>query len=429
MQLIPRPQQYGRPQATADIMAGIVVAVLIIPQAMAHAAIAGLPAQMGLYAAIIPLILYGVFGRSRVLSVGTAAVVSLLVFAGLSGRGASGAELMALAMVLALLVGLVQIAIGLLRLGQLANRIPHAVIKGFIAGAVVAIIVSQIGPLLGSGTHTSRFAFSMLWFALTNLADLDPATAIIGLLSLGALFYTSRAATSHLKTAGLSEPAARLIPKGAPLLLLLVMGGLVYLGGISSVATVGEIPRGLPRPRFPSVSVWDWLGLTGTAVIIAFIGFIESYSVGSALLGPDEQPLDGNREFMVLGVCNLASGFSGGYPVAGSFSRSALNKEEGAVSGVASLVTATLLIVGLLALTSLLQHVPMTVLAVIIIVAVIPLLNWKYFKGLWSSNRPQAWLFLVTFSAVLVVGPELGLLGGIIAGVLMRHHGQSREEE
>lgn len=414
---------YRRADLLSDLIAGVVVTIMLVPQGMAYALLAGLPPKTGLYASILPLILYGIMGTSRALAVGPVAIVSLLVVSGVAPLAEVGsAAYVQLAITLAFLVALLQTAMGLLRVGFLVNFLSHPVLAGFTSGAAVIIGFSQLKHLLGvTVPHTESF-WQTAVLTLQRLPETNLLTLAIGGLSVALLLYFKHGLGKLLKGWGVRDELALALTRSAPLAVVLLGTAVVYLFGWhqhGGVKIVGEVPAGLPPFTTPILDIQVWRQLLPTALAISFVGYMESISVAKSLASKRRQKVNANQELIALGVANLGATFSGGYPVTGGLSRSLVNFAAGANSGMASIVTAVLITLTVLFLTPLFYYLPNAVLAATIIVAVIGLIDLKTLRHVWRYNKADAASLLVTFTAVLAVGVENGILAGVAAAILL----------
>lgn len=413
---------YRRTDLTGDLMAGIIVAIMLVPQGMAYALLAGLPPQVGLYASIVPLFMYGLLGSSRVLAVGPVAIVSLMVAAGVAPlAGDDGILYLQLALTLALLVGAVQVIMGFLRVGFLVNFLSHPVLVGFTAAAAIVIGFSQLKYILGFSVPRGEFTETVL-HTFTHLRETNFVTLGIGLISILVLLLFKKPVPALMKRAGLADGLVIPVSKSAPLIVV-VLGTLAVrvlgLDGSAGVSIVGNVPPGLPPITLPSFDLTLWSALLPTALAISFVGYMESFSVAKSLASQRRQKVDADQELNALGAANLAAAFTGGYPVTGGFSRSVVNFAAGANTGLASMITAGLIAVTVLALTPLFTFLPNAVLAAIILVAVANLIDFQAAKHIWGYNKADAAALIVTFLAVLMVGIENGILAGAGASLLL----------
>ena len=413
---------YHAQDLVGDLMAGVIVAIMLAPQGMAYALLAGLPAQVGLYASIFPLVLYALLGTSRVLAVGPVAMVSLLVATGV-GRLAqpNTPEYLILALALALLVGIIQTMMGLVRLGFLVNFLSHAVISGFASAAALVIGVSQLKHLLGIKIPRTESFFELLYAIAQQLSATNLVTLGIGLSGITILFYFNQRLGRLLRRQEVASSLIVPITRSGPLLIVLGSTLLVWGLGLAQTADVkivGEIPAGLPPVTLPVFNWTLWRQLMPTALVISFVGFMESIAVAKSLASKRRQKIDANQELIGLGVANLGAAFTGGYPVTGGFSRSVVNFTAGANTGLASIITALLIALTGIFLTPLFYFLPQAALASIIIVAVSSLVDVATLKHLWRYNKTDAASFLVTFFAVLAVGIEMGIVVGILTALV-----------
>jgi sulfate permease, SulP family len=394
-----------------DLTAGVTVAIMLIPQAMAYAVLAGLPPVYGLYASVIPVVLYALFGTSRQLGVGPVAMISLMVLSGVGIFAEPGSEqFIRLAILTAFGVGVVQILMGLMRMGFLVNFLSHPVLSGFTSAAAIIIGVSQIKNLLGlEMARTTSFAGTLTEIG-TALETLSPATALIGLGTIVLLVGLRRWKKTF--------PAA---------LLVVVAGtGLVALLGLDAggVRIVGSIQAGFPSldaSFFASADGFgsDVLMLAPLVLAISLISYMESIAVAKSIAARRGYRLDANRELIGLGTANLGGAFFQGFPVAGSFSRTALNDQAGSRTTIASLITAGIVAVTILFLTPLFHYLPSAVLAAIIIVAVAGLFDAAEMKHLWHTDRRDFAMLMVTFLTTLGLGIEVGIAAGVALSLVM----------
>lgn len=391
---------YRRADLGGDLTAGATVAVMLVPQAMAYAMLAGLPPAVGLYAATVPVAVYAVFGASRHLAVGPVAMVSLLVASGCAGLAEPGSSTyVALAGTLALLVGITQFALGIARLGVLVSFVSHAVISGFTSAAAIVIALSQVRHLIGVKTaHAESFVQSV-----ANLMPAAPSanlpTVVMGAVCIAALVLLGR--------------VSRALPAGVVVCALATGAtALFHLDGLG-IATVGDAPAGLPPLTIPHLDISAVARLAPTALTISLIGFVESYSVAKYVASQQRLDVQPSQELVGLGLANVAAAFFGGYPVTGGLSRTAVNYRAGAKTGLAGLVTAALVLLAVALLTPLFRHLPTAVLGAIIVVAVSSLVNPREAVRLFRVRPGDGWVMVATFVATLVLGVETGLVAGV----------------
>ena len=412
---------YRSEDLPGDLLAGIIVTIMLVPQGMAYALVAGLPPQVGLYASITPVFIYGLLGSSRTLAVGPVAIVSLMVAAGL-GPIANGdvATYIQAAITLALLVGVMQVAMGFLRIGFLVNFLSHPVLVGFAAAAAIVIGFGQMKYVLGFSVPRGEF-FETVQYTILHLAETNLATLVIGVASIGALVYFKDSFPKLLQA--ISVPAGLIAPisKSAPLVVIIFGTLVVRLLGLQDmgVSIVGEVPAGLPPLSVPTLDFNLWALLAPTALAISFVGYVESISVAKSLASKRRQKVDADQELIGLGAANLGAAFSGGFPVTGGFVRSVVNFTAGANTGLASMITALLIALTVIFLTPLFYYLPNAVLAAIILVAVTNLIDLKTAKHIWKYNKADAIALIATFVAVLWLGVEKGIMVGVGASLLL----------
>jgi SulP family sulfate permease len=395
-------RSYRRALLAGDITAGVVVAMMMVPQGMAYAIVAGLPPVAGIYASILPPILYALFGSSMTQSVGPMAIVSLMTGAALAPLADPGSTLYTvLAAQLALIGGALLLAAGLLRLGFLANFLSRPVISGFSNGAALLIIAGQVPALLGTATPLAGH-----WHS--------PSVAL-GLAGLLFLWLNKRYLARLLRRCGLPPAGADVGARLAPMLLVLLGTALVAAFGLerSGVRVTGHVPSGLPSLTL-AFSSRHWQALLSPAALIAFIVFLMSMSAAQTLAQKRNEKLHTNRELLGLGAANLASALSGGFPVTGSLSRSAVNFAAGANTPLASVLTAALLALALAAPTGWLALLPLPVLAATIIFAVTGMLEVETLRQAWRYDRSDALALIATCAGVLVFGVEAGVIVGVL---------------
>jgi SulP family sulfate permease len=412
---------YQRRDLIGDILAGVIVAIMLVPQGMAYALLAGLPPQVGLYASILPLVLYALLGTSRALAVGPVAIVSLLVATGVSPLAAPGsAEYLTLTLALALLVGVTQVMMGIVRLGFLVNFLSHAVISGFTSAAALVIGFSQLKHLLGIKIPQTESFPALLSAIAHHLKETNLVTLALGGMGIGILLLFNQALGRILRRRGLSEGMIVPLTRSGPLLIVILSTLLVSglgLHQLAGVKIVGDIPAGLPPLTLPLVAGTRWQQLLPSALTISFVGFMESIAVAQSLASKRRQKIDASQELLGLGAANLGAAFTGGYPVTGGFSRSVVNFAAGANTGLASIITAGLIALTVLLLTPLFYFLPQTSLAAIILVAVSGLIDLKTPQGMWRYNKADAASLGITFAAVLLAGIETGIGIGVITSL------------
>lgn len=410
--------QYNREWLASDLVAAVVVTIMLIPQSLAYALLAGLPAQVGLYASMAPLLAYAVFGSSRAMAVGPVAVASLMSAAAAGQFAQGNMELFYQAsVVLAFIGGGVLIALGLLRAGFVANLLSHPVVGGFVSASALLIAVGQLGSVLGVSAKGETF-FQTVMALLKNFAQFDVATALIGALALLWLWAARKWGKNVLKGFGLKGLTLEIVFRAAPVLAIVMSIVAVSLLQLSSVRTVGAIPTDLPGLFFPSLEFSRWADLFVPAVLIALVGFVETVSVEHALAAKRKQRIDPNQELLGLGAANIASGVFGGYSVTGGFSRSVVNFDAGAQTPMAGVFTAGGILLATLFLTPLLTNLPHATLAATIIIAVLGLIDRHLPGMLWRYSKRDFLAYLLTVIVVLVAGVEAGIIAGVVFSIL-----------
>ncbi len=399
-------RHYKRSDLRGDLSAGFVVAIMLVPQGMAYALLAGLPPVMGLYASTVPLLVYALFGSSRQLAVGPVAMISLLVFAGLSDFAEPGSEqYLGFVFLLALIVGVTQFAMGLFRIGALINFLSHAVISGFTSAAAIIIILSQLSPLLGiksSGGHSALHLFIDL---VRKMGDANPITLIIGFASITLLVIVKKKSPRF----------------PAPILVVAASIGATSLFGLDrlGVSIVGHVPEGFPAFSMPSMDIESLEVLFPTALTVLFVGFMESFSIAKWVAARERYKIDSNKELIGLGLANIAASFSSSYPVTGGLSRTAVNYEAGARTGLASIISVLIILVTLMFFTSFFYYLPNAALAGIVIVAVTGLIDLKEARHLFRVKPIDGWMMILTFLATLLLGSQNGMVIGVVFSLLV----------
>ncbi|KGA95616.1 sulfate transporter [Alkalihalobacillus alcalophilus ATCC 27647 = CGMCC 1.3604] len=397
---------YKRSDLSGDMSAGLIVAIMLIPQGMAYAMLAGLPPVIGLYASTIPLLIYALFGTSRQLAVGPVAMVSLLVLAGVSTIAEPGTdEYISLVLLLMLMIGMIQFLMGVLRLGFLVNFLSHAVISGFTSAAAIIIGLSQLKHLLGVKLDADKDVFKILFESISRVSEINPITLTIGLLSILILI-------------GLRK----FVPKiPGPLVVVVLSISTIYFLQLqqAGVKIVGEVPKGLPSLSLPVFTLDAVMALLPIALAISFIGFMESIAMAKAIAAKEKYKVVPNKELVGLGLANIGGSFFAGYPVTGGFSRSAVNYQSGAKTPLATIITAILIILTLLFFTGFFYYLPNAVLAAIIMVAVYSLIDVKEAKHLFKIKSVDGWTWVITFIATLTIGIEQGILIGVVFSLLV----------
>ncbi len=414
--LPPWLQQYRRAWLGADFSAGLIAALLLIPQSLAYALLAGMPAQTGLYASILPAIAYAFFGSSMSTAVGPVALTSLMTLSALQPLADIGsAQYQSLALLLALMSGCMLLLMGLLRLGFLAYFLSQPVVSGFVSGSAVLIAVSQLQHLLGvqvSGTNV----FNTLWALVQALPQTQPVALALGGGSLLGLWLARRYLGAGLARMGLSPALADLGARLAPLLVVVVAALVAAQWDLAQrlgLAVVGVVPQGLPQLQWQGLSLDSVRALLLPALLISLVGFVGSVSVAQSFALKRQQRVLPDRELLGLGAANIASAASGAFPVSGGFSRTVVNFAAGAQSPLAGVFAALWIAVVIFALTGWFEHVPLAVLAATIIVAVASLVDVQALRDAWRYDRADAGALLATAAGVLALGVEAGIAMGV----------------
>ena len=395
----------------ADVTAGAVTAVLLVPQGLAYAMIAGLPPVVGLYASILPAILYAVFGTSRDLSVGPTSIAAIMVAAAVTGAGA-GIDPVATAVILAALSGLILLAMGILRMGVFANLLSQPVLTGFSSGAAIVIMADQLRHFAGIELPAGLQPHEMLAYLGGRASILNLQTLLLGGLSLALLLAASGTTRAGRR---LNAVTARLAP-----VLVLVAGAVAVAAlGLERVPLVGTITARPPILDVAMPGPAAWVALLPSAALISIIVFVESVSISKYLAGRRREAVDADQELIALGAANVGSALSGALPVAGSFSRSMVNYNSGGRSQLSSIVLAIFTLATLLAFAPAFSGLPKAVLAAVIIVAVAGLVDLRSIPDTWRYSKADGASNLVTFIGVLAYGVEAGLVMGVLLSVLL----------
>ena len=414
-------RSYSRQTFSQDLIAAVIVTIMLIPQSLAYALLAGLPPEAGIYASILPIMLYALFGTSTVLAVGPVAVVSLMTAAAIGEVAAQGtAGYATAALTLAGLSGAILLGLGLLRLGFLANFLSHPVIAGFINASGILIALSQLGHILGVQTsgHTLPHLAHSLW---AGLGALNLITLLIGGSAAAFLFWVRKGLKPLLLTLGLGPRLADVLTKAGPVAAVVLTTALAGLFRLDTqgVAIVGTVPQALPPFTLPDTSLELVKALLLPAILISIIGFVESISVAQTLAAKKRQRIDPNQELIGLGAANLGAAFTGGYPVTGGFARSVVNYDAGAATPAAGAFTAVGLAIAALALTPLIYFLPKATLAATIIVAVLSLVDLSILKRAWDYSGADFAAILTTILLTLGFGVEIGVSAGVVLSIAL----------
>lgn len=412
---------YSRGAAMQDSIAGIVVTLLLVPQSLAYALLAGVPPHVGMYATILPLLAYAVFGSSMTLSVGPVAVASLMTAAALTPLAVPGSsEYGLLAMLLALMGGIALMIFGVLRMGFVANFLSHPVISGFVTGSAILIALGQCKLLLGVPAQ-GETALQLLASLMDHAPGLHVPTVILGGAALLLLALVRSRLAWLLGSLNVDRRTADIAGKLAPMVVLLLSILLVVALDLDErfgVVVVGHIPAGLPSWHLALPKLEHVQALLMPALVIAIIGFVESVAVAQSLAARRRERIDADAELRGLGVANMASALSGGFPVAGGFSRSVVNFAAGARSPMSGVVSALLMALVLIGMTSLFERLPLAVLAATIVLAVLGLVDLQTPRHAWRADRADAVAWVVTAAGVLALGVVVGVSIGVATSIV-----------
>jgi len=414
---------YKRQFISGDILAGTTVGIMLIPQCMAYAMLAGLPPQIGLYASLLPMLFYVAWGTSPYLSVAPVAITSIIVGASLGEiAGVNTGLLLTLVSMLAFMEGMLQMIMGTTRLGFIVNFISHPVLTGYISAAAFTIILSQLGTILGISVAGSLQPFKVLPELYSSINDVNGFTIMVSIAALILLLYAKKSMPIHLKNRGTPRFIYGLVPKSIPLLIVtagIFLSWNFHLDAIFGLSIVGQLPAGFPGLVNPFSSADYFFTLLPIAVTLSLLSFLESFSVGKTLATKQDKLLGPNKEFFALGAANIASSISGGYSVSGSLSRSTVNFQTGANTKLSGLITVVMVAVTVLFFMPQLYYLPKAILAAVIVSAVSSLIDFSYLRSLVKLNKMDALSFTVTFASVFVFGIKYGLIIGIFVSMVI----------
>ncbi|WP_057462115.1 sulfate permease [Pseudovibrio sp. POLY-S9] len=412
-------RNYNKDSFSNDMIAAVIVTIMLIPQSLAYALLAGLPPEAGLYASILPIILYAIFGTSRALAVGPVAVVSLMTAAAIGQIADSGTAGYAIAaLTLAMLSGGILLLMGVFKLGFLANFLSHPVIAGFITASGVLIASSQLKHILGVDAkgHTLVEIVFSIW---EHLGEANLATILIGVSATLFLFWVRKGMKPMLLNMGLKPRLADVLTKAGPVAAVVATTAVAWIFSLdqAGVKIVGAVPQSLPPLSMPSFSSELIGALFIPALLISIIGFVESVSVAQTLAAKKRQRIDPDQELIGLGAANLGAAFTGGYPVTGGFARSVVNFDAGAETPAAGAYTAVGLAIAAVSLTPLIFFLPKATLAATIIVAVLSLVDFSILKHSWSYSKSDFSAVAATILLTLGFGVETGVSAGVILSI------------
>jgi SulP family sulfate permease len=414
-------RHYDRDTLTRDLVAAVIVTIMLIPQSLAYALLAGLPPEVGLYASVAPLVLYAIFGTSRVLAVGPVAVASLMTAAIVGEYAAVGTHAYWLiAITLAFLSGAMLLVMGLLRLGFLAQFLSHPVISGFISASGILIAASQLKTILGIKAEGHNFV-DLVMDLVANAGNSNWRTVVIGFSAAAFLFWVRKGLKPLLKRLGMGDKLADIATKAGPVAAIVATTLLTWGAGWheQGVGIVGVVPQGLPPLTTPLFDIALWRDLAIPALLISVVGFVESVSVGQTLAAKRRQRIEPNQELVALGAANMSSSLTGGFPVTGGFSRSVVNFDAGAQTPAAGVFTAVGILLTSLLLTPALYFLPKATLAATIVVAVLSLVDLGILKRTWAYSKPDFVAVALTLVMTLLAGVEVGLMCGVGASLAL----------
>ncbi|MFT7126108.1 MAG: SulP family sulfate permease, partial [Candidatus Azotimanducaceae bacterium] len=406
-----------------DLVAGVVVLFITVPQVIAYAFLAGLPPETGLYAAIMALLCYAAFGSCRTLAVGPTAILAMMTLESTSAFAQPGtAEYALLAAKLAMLTGGILILLRIVNFGAVISFLSHAVVTGFITAAAILIIVNQIPPILGLVPASDTGIWAVIVYTFTHAGALNLAALLIALGAMLLLWFCRYHLASLLHKTPVNLRLINSLVRSAPMYAVMMSILIVWsmsLAGADGVAVVGVIPSQMPALAEVTLSLHDIETLAPSACLMAMVIFMESTSIGAAVASKRREKIEPNQELIGLGLANLGSSIVGGFPVAGSFARTIVNFSAGAVTPMASVVTCVLVIITLIWFAPLFYYLPKAVLAAIIVMSAVQLIDLPGIKKTFSFNRIDSVTFTLTFLAVLGLGVEAGILAGIAVSFVL----------
>jgi SulP family sulfate permease len=413
-------KSYQGADLKSDTVASIVFTIMVIPQSLAYAMLAGLPAITGLYASILPSILYSLFGTSRSLAVGPVALTSVMTASAVLPFAVSGTEQYAtVAILLAFMSGVFLLVLSLLRLGFLTNLLSHPVISGFISASALLIVIGQLKYLLGIQSEGDTL-LPLVHSLYLHVNNINLPTFILSLASITSLLLMRRYFATLLKSLGCSAQAIQLFGKSGPVLVVVAATVTVALLSLENmgVSIIGSVPI---KPLTLNMEGINWKiveELLPSAFLISIVGFIGSVSVAQSFAAKRRQDIDPNQELVGLGLANIGSAMCGAFPVTGGFSRTVLNADCGSKSPMTGIISALLILLTLLFLTPLFYYLPKAILASIISISMMQLVSVQDLRNLWRFSKKEASLLIITFSVVMIEGMETGLIVGVILSIL-----------
>ncbi len=417
--LVPILRNYQREDFNHDLVAGLVVGMVTIPQAVAYAFLAGVPPEAGLYACLLPMVLYAVFGSSRQLVVGPVAVAALMVAGTVSTYAPKYSEAyLEITTIICLQTGLFLWILRLSRMGGLVNLLSHPVITGFVNAAAILIIISQLPAFTGIETDSTGAPWLVVSGLLEQIHSIDWLVLGFSAAALVLLLAVPRVTVPIARMLGFSISPNHAVTRLGPMLVAAAAVLVVTLTGTANqIATVGDVPSGLPPLKPPPFDFQLWLDLLPSSAIIGLVAYVESYSIGTTLAARKQTRVNSHQELIAIGAANIGAAFTSAYPVAGSFSRSSVNYFSGARTPVSSLVCAVVIVLVLLFFTALFANLPHAVLAAIVMVSVVGLMDLKSSREHWSIHRHDSITEYATLILVLFMGVEIGLIAGVLLSI------------
>ncbi|WP_438464012.1 SulP family inorganic anion transporter [Marinomonas sp. PE14-40] len=414
---------YKKQDVISDLIAGLIATIIMVPQGMAYALLAGVPAEYGLYCAILPSFFYAILGSSRSLSVGPAALISIMVASSVGALAPETDQMYLIyAVNISFLVGAFLLLMRLLRLGSMTNFISLPVISGFTSASAIIILTSQLKHLLGVSVPTGLNFAETIEALFAQVSLINYTTLSIGIGACIGLWYFKNLFPGQLKRLGLNALLEQALAKAGPMLIVLAFAYIVFFGqlnDLNQVRVVGAIPEGLPSLQIFQLDVSLWQALALPSLLIALMCFVTSISVGTTLANKRKERINANQELLALGAANLMAALSGTFALAASMSRSAVNHSAGAQTTIASIVCAFGVLITLLFLTPFFYYLPLAVLGAIVVMSVASMIELEQLKRCWRVNRTDAYSLVATFFTVLVFGIELGITVGILGSVML----------
>lgn len=421
-----RLKNYNSGMFVSDCVAGLVTASIALPQSLAYAQLAGFPPEYGLYAAILPLLIYACLGSSRTLVIGPAALISLLIGSSITKLAPQTTqEYISLGVNLTILTGIFLSLLSLLRLGSLTTFISKPVISGFTSASAIIIASSQIPVILGLQPNSGLSFKDILIFTATHLNQVNSAVMTLSILGIILLWSSKLLLPALLEKLQLTGPIALALSKSSPVILVIISIILVsqfHMQDNYNVAVIGQIPNSFPTINLDILTFAHWPELAFPAASIALICFLTSIATGVTLASKRREKINSNQELLALGAANIGSALIGSFALAGSVSRSMVNYASGAVTQVANLVSAVVLVISLFFLTPYLISLPKAILGVVVIMSVLPMIDFKHIRRCWAFNKADAISLLFTFLSSLLLGVEIGIWAGIACSMILFMH-------